>query len=160
MKNILLVSDLGGFPPSLESLAAEANVFVYIPRPSAVTSRYISTINTYASVIIKENTALTSGGYHHPDWVTFTGAEAYTLSENEVVDQIIAMRVYLKSMGLYSVALRTWCFPWQKQQRRWVYAQREQRPRVMHATNTRCGRSSVKRVCLRLIFVPFTPNMI
>ncbi|MNH90489.1 Alanine-anticapsin ligase BacD [compost metagenome] len=89
MKNILLVSDLGGFPPSLESLAEIANVYVYIPRPSAVTSRYMSSINRYATGIVKESSAHTSGSYEHPEWVTFTGAEAYTLSDDEVVDQII-----------------------------------------------------------------------
>ncbi|MBP2000255.1 L-amino acid ligase [Paenibacillus shirakamiensis] len=89
MKNILLVSDLGGFPPSLESLSAIANVFVYIPRPSAVTNRYMATINRYASGIVKEITASTPDGYDHPDWVTFTGAEAYTLTEEEIVSEII-----------------------------------------------------------------------
>ncbi|RUT35712.1 ATP-grasp domain-containing protein [Paenibacillus zeisoli] len=89
MKNILLVSDLGGFPPSLESLAKIANVYVYIPRPSAVTRRYMASIHRYAAGVVKESTAYTAGGYEHPEWVTFTGAEAYTLSEDEVVDQII-----------------------------------------------------------------------
>lgn len=89
MKNILLVSDLGGFPPSMESLAKIANVYVYIPRPSAVTSRYMASINRYAAGVVKEGIPGGSGGYEHPEWVTFTGAEAYTLSEDEVVEQII-----------------------------------------------------------------------
>ncbi|MGF7047253.1 L-amino acid ligase [Paenibacillus sp. DS2015] len=100
MKNILLVSDLGGFPPSLQSLSAVANVFVYIPRPSAVTSHYMASINRYASGVVKEGRGYTSGGFHHPDWVTYTGAEAYTLSEEEMVGQMIHYAQLFKVEGM------------------------------------------------------------
>ncbi|QYR23494.1 ATP-grasp domain-containing protein [Paenibacillus sp. sptzw28] len=100
MKNILLVSDLGGFPPSLESLSKLANVYVYIPRPSAVTKPYLETINRYAHGVLKESTAYASGGYNHPDRVTFTGAQPYSLSDDQMVEAIIRAAMIFDAEGI------------------------------------------------------------
>ncbi|GFN32283.1 ATP-grasp domain-containing protein [Paenibacillus xylaniclasticus] len=100
MKNILLVSDLGGFPPSVETLSKLANVSVYVPRPSAVTRKYMETVHRYAHAVLQERTAFSPSGYVHPDWVTFKGAEPYTLSDDEMVEAIISAARKFEADGI------------------------------------------------------------
>jgi len=100
MNNILLVSDLGGFPPSVETLSKLANVYAYIPRPSAVTKGYMENVYRYAHAVLKERTAFPPTGYVHPDWVTFKGADPYTLSDDEMVEAIIAAARQFKADGI------------------------------------------------------------
>ncbi|MGN7457006.1 ATP-grasp domain-containing protein [Paenibacillus pasadenensis] len=87
-KKLLVVADLGGSPPDLRTLAELADVYVYVPRPSAVTARYMEDVGRYAHGVLKEPTACPPGGYEHPASVTFTGARPYTLTEEQLADRI------------------------------------------------------------------------
>lgn len=90
-KNILVIADLGGCPPSMfyKSAAENYNVISYIPRPFAITSSHAAYIEEYSAVIVKDIDLLNSlKDFEHPDSIYWAEKE-YRKSESQVVNDII-----------------------------------------------------------------------
>ncbi|MGG3623561.1 ATP-grasp domain-containing protein [Bacillus gobiensis] len=98
-KTVLVIADLGGCPPHMfyQSVAEAYNIVTYIPRPFAITKAHAQYIEQYSIAVIKDRDYFqTSSDFEHPDSI-YWADDAYTKSEEEVVNDIVSIASYFKA---------------------------------------------------------------